>query len=198
MNSRDIKPLFRHAPRARQVLLALAVTLVWPLTGCSTIASSHTPADPIPAVADQTRSHPGDDRAFDEPQLLRETLEHMQAGLAELLISSRNLGFLLGRHGEFDEALPYYRTAAELLDHLLDLTQDESEEAHQAILGRYAYVYREFVELLLILHARDLPAGDDGPAPSSHSSRTTFIRTVVPAVGREATPTLATRRVTNF
>ena len=80
---------------------------------------------------------------------------------AELLLYSRNLGRFLVERGQLREALPHYRTAADALDRLFGQTRGLSEEARLTFLGRYAYVYREFLDLLLKLHEQDLKAGYD-------------------------------------
>ncbi len=80
---------------------------------------------------------------------------------ANLLVSSRNLGHFLVARGRLQDAVPHYRTAIDTLDHLFAYTQGLSEEARQTFLEQYAYVYREFIDLLLKLHEQDPKAGYD-------------------------------------
>ncbi|HPE70561.1 MAG TPA: tetratricopeptide repeat protein [Candidatus Competibacter sp.] len=80
---------------------------------------------------------------------------------AYLLLHSRNLGRLLVQRGQLHDALSYYRTAADTLDRLFNQTQGLSEDARLTFLGQYAYVYREFLDLLLTLHEQDVKAGYD-------------------------------------
>ncbi|HPE70566.1 MAG TPA: tetratricopeptide repeat protein [Candidatus Competibacter sp.] len=80
---------------------------------------------------------------------------------AGLLLYSRNQGRFLVERGQLYEALPYYRIAADTLDRLFNQTRGLPEEARLTFLGQYAYVYREFLELLLTLHEQDTHAGYD-------------------------------------
>lgn len=80
---------------------------------------------------------------------------------AELLRYSRNLGSFLVQRGQLRDALPHYRTAADALDRLFANTRGLPEEARLTFLGQYAYVYREFLDLLLRLHEQDAQAGFD-------------------------------------
>jgi CHAT domain-containing protein/Tfp pilus assembly protein PilF len=79
----------------------------------------------------------------------------------DLLVYSRNLGLFLVKRGRLQEAVPHYRTAIDTLDRLFAYTQGWSEEARQSFLEQYAYVYREFIDLLLKLHEQDPKAGYD-------------------------------------
>ena len=78
-----------------------------------------------------------------------------------LLIASRNLGLFLVARGCLQDAVPPYRTAIDTLDRLFAYTQGLPEEARHTFLGQYAYVYREFIDLLLKLHEQDPKAGYD-------------------------------------
>ncbi len=80
---------------------------------------------------------------------------------AGLLGSSHNLGFFLVARGRLQDAVPYYRIAIDTLDRLFAYTQGLSEEARQTFLGKYAFIYREFIDLLLKLHEQDPKAGYD-------------------------------------
>jgi len=71
------------------------------------------------------------------------------------------LGYFLVARGRLQDAVPYYRTAIDTLDRLFAYTQGLPEEARQTFLGQNAYVYREFIDVLLKLHEQDPKAGYD-------------------------------------
>ncbi|MFO1429625.1 MAG: tetratricopeptide repeat protein [Candidatus Competibacteraceae bacterium] len=97
-----------------------------------------------------------------EPLLRRTVAITLQAEApAGLLVSIRNLGLFLVERGRLQEAVPYYRTAIDTLDRLFAYTQGLSEEARLTFLGQYAYIYREFIDLLQKLHEQDPKAGYD-------------------------------------
>jgi tetratricopeptide (TPR) repeat protein len=80
---------------------------------------------------------------------------------ANLLVASANLGGFLVAQDRPEEALPYYREAANTLDRLFAYTQGLPEEARLIFLGRYAYIYRRLLHLLLRLHHEAPAAGYD-------------------------------------
>ncbi|MGB4967342.1 MAG: tetratricopeptide repeat protein, partial [Candidatus Saccharimonadales bacterium] len=77
------------------------------------------------------------------------------------LLSNANLGFLFIQRRQLKEAVPHFRRAVEVLDQLFANTQGLSEETRHTFLGQYAYIYREYLELLLHLHEHDAKAGYD-------------------------------------
>lgn len=88
-----------------------------------------------------------------------------ESGVARnLLINAGGMAYSLARRGRLREALPFYREAADALDTLYAQTRGQGEEARQAFLGRYAYVYRELIRILATLHAQTPDAGHDREA----------------------------------
>jgi tetratricopeptide (TPR) repeat protein len=88
-----------------------------------------------------------------------------ESGVARnLLVNAGALAQSLARRGRLREALPYYREAADALDVLYAQTRGQGESARAAFLGRYAYVYRELIRILAVLHAQAPAAGHDREA----------------------------------
>jgi len=84
--------------------------------------------------------------------------------LLRLMIYSANLGSFLVEQNRLTEAIAPYDTAVETLDRLFANTRGLSEDARHTFVGQYAYIYRDFIKLLLQLHAQDAKAGYDRKA----------------------------------
>ena len=78
-----------------------------------------------------------------------------------LLLNSSRLGFALAKRGRYREALPFYKEAADALDHLYVSTRGLSEETRAAFLGQYGNIYLETIKVLLQLHRGSPQAGYD-------------------------------------
>ena len=87
-------------------------------------------------------------------------IEHSSSLIIQLFCNG-NLGHFLIEGQKPQEALPYYRRAADVLDQLFTNTQGLSEETRHTFLGQYAYIYRDYLQLLLRLHEQEAKGGHD-------------------------------------
>lgn len=85
-------------------------------------------------------------------------------GLPDLLSAVSRMAHLLHEHGLLEEALAYYREAAEALETMFAQTRGLPEEMRQGFLGGYVNLYRNMITLLLELHGKKPAAGFDREA----------------------------------
>ena len=81
-----------------------------------------------------------------------------------ILINASSMAYSMARRGRLRDALPYYREAVDALEALYSQSQGLSEESRQAFLGQFAYVYRELIRILTVLHAQAPGQGFDREA----------------------------------
>lgn len=81
-----------------------------------------------------------------------------------ILVNASSMGYSLSRRGRLREALPYYRESVDALEALYTANRGLSEEARQAFLGQFGYVYRELLRILTVLHTQTPSGGFDREA----------------------------------
>lgn len=99
-------------------------------------------------------------------QYYRESITLARTSDAQVYSLSANahLGALLVRQNRLPEAVAPYDTAVQILDQLFASTRGLPEEFRHTFVGQYASIYRDFIQLLLSLHAQQPQAGHDRKA----------------------------------
>ena len=88
-------------------------------------------------------------------------ISRLHAAPVQQLQLAANLAIALQDAGKYDQSLKAYNDAIQILEQLYANTRSLDKETRDLFIGKYAYIYRSFIQLLLNLHSSKPSDGYD-------------------------------------